>query len=440
MLPFLRLEKDLYMRAVIFVLIIFLQAGLVYSKGLCSVANVSKAGLFVDQYKALTQLDTYPGDMTGVRVSICGKGESWELPDYGRQCKYSTNDGRCLHYSYSVTKSVLGILMGIALEKNFNSLVTEDNPYRTVHKKLGELQQLDEFWLEEINDEKSKKLITLHELLTMTSGFDWSEAKDSSTWTHNKADNKFDKFAAVNVGNNKRFNYSTASSDLLAFAITGGFKCAYGDLNNTAYSLRSLAKEFLFQPLGIGSEFQWNFDVMCPSSSAVYEGGTGLYLSLNAMDRLGQLLLDKGAGVVSEQWLSLMLGNASNSDYPTLEEVQSYSMAQFKHTDPVRAMYKDIALGYGYQWWVVKDIFPNEPQAHDRNIYYAIGVYGQFIAVIPKADMVVSSTHANANTLMEDPKSRLVANAWQPRISSFHFFPLFHSAILDMLKQLHIEQ
>ncbi len=52
-------------------------------------------------------------------------------------------------------------------------------------------------------------------------------------------------------------------------------------------------------------------------------------------------------------------------------------------------------FGYGYQWWM---------PPHADGEYYAVGVYGQFIYVNPKAGIVIAKNAAHREFMTTDEK------------------------------------
>jgi CubicO group peptidase (beta-lactamase class C family) len=96
------------------------------------------------------------------------------------------------------------------------------------------------------------------------------------------------------------------------------------------------------------------------------------YLSTRDMARIGQLLLNGGSwngqSLISKNWISEM----------TLPRTRSGEM------HPERAAAR--GLSYGYMWWI-----PEEADTSPlHGAYMAWGVHGQYILVVPKADMVIA--------------------------------------------------
>ncbi|MEM7182438.1 MAG: serine hydrolase, partial [Spirochaetota bacterium] len=374
---------------------------------------------------------------TGYQVSVCEKMVAhWEDTKYRKACKYALN-GTCLHYVYSVTKSVTSAVMGIAIKENING-IQDKSPKQEFQKivtlNLGNVAQ-EYFKNKEVKDQQKKKAITLHQLLTMTAGFKWKEnSRDAPRWTYNLKEDKFTQFTKIRMKakNQNRFNYSTASADLLSLAVVSKLKCGYGTIQKRVYSLRSIARKFLFEKMNIYSGIQWEADRMCKYKKETYMGGTGLYMNHYAIRKFAELVMNggryRGKELIPKQWLQLSLGK-SELLYPSGREVNKW-VRELAPQNNIHKRYKkeDINLGYGYQWWIVKD-------SRDKVLYYAaIGVYGQFLAIVPEYSLVVTTTHASSNTLMEYALRDIgKGRKWKKYMNPFGLFPYFHDRVLQMI-------
>ena len=132
----------------------------------------------------------------------------------------------------------------------------------------------------------------------------------------------------------------------------------------TGQTMLDYLKLKLFQPLGI-QDVDWEVDPV-----GINTGGWGLRITTEAMAKTGQLYLQKGLWkgrqLLPEQWISE--ATAFHVDLrPDLSE-ENKNKATW-------------VVGYGYQIW-----------RYRSNIYWALGAYSQFIAVIPDLDVVVAIT------------------------------------------------
>jgi len=268
--------------------------------------------------------------------------EEYPNPSYGRDD---------LHPVYSVTKSVLSALIGIGIEKghvsgmkaNLNDLF----PGRSIR-----------------NLDARKSKMTLEHILTMKAGMAWDESGEGCDsdltnllWCredepdYDPVQDILDLPMAYEPGTH--WTYNGGSAHLLSAVVTG-----FPDTVDTL----SFARELLFAPLGI-TRSKWD-----RAPDGVRRGDGGLRLRPRDMARFGYLYLHngfcQGKQIVPRDFVS------ESVKPQTSLGVQSES---------------GIWHDYGYQsWW----IYPNE----DVFVYYASGVGGQTIYVVPELDLVVVFT------------------------------------------------
>jgi CubicO group peptidase (beta-lactamase class C family) len=239
------------------------------------------------------------------------------------------------HGVMSVTKSVMGALVGIAIEKGY---------IKNVHQPLFSLLPDQEV----ANLDEQKKGITLEDLLTMTSGLDCHEnpgpgeaiMQTSPNWVQFMLDQPI----VAHPGT--KFNYCTSAIQLLSAVLQKA----------TGMSARQFANENLFAPLGIGPiiEARWPSD-----PQGVTIGGYELALTPSEMAKLGHLFLNKG------QW-----------DGKTIVPAEWVAASTASHAN------REDKKEYGYLWWV-------DPQG---KWYAALGRGGQHIFVYPAEGLVVVFT------------------------------------------------
>ncbi|MFQ5796390.1 MAG: serine hydrolase domain-containing protein [Candidatus Bipolaricaulia bacterium] len=245
-----------------------------------------------------------------------------------------------LHILHSVSKSVTSTLVGIAIDQGYIEGV--DQPV---------LGFFPERTVANLND--VKQAMTLEHLLTMTAGVDWPE------WPHPYTSDEniliqmirsrdwvqfvLDRPMTQEPGS--QFNYNSGASFLLSAIIQ----------ETTGMSALGFARQHLFDPLGI-SRAIW------PSGPQGITMGWGeLRITPHAMAKIGYLFLSEGRWddeqIVSSEWVEA--STTSHIDSP----------------------------GYGYQWWVNPSAL-----APTAGYYFAAGLYGQRIFVVPSLDMVVVFT------------------------------------------------
>jgi CubicO group peptidase (beta-lactamase class C family) len=251
------------------------------------------------------------------------------------------------HHLASVTKSLTSLCVGIAVDKGYIKSI--DQPF------------LD-YYPDQVPDRKTKESITIRHLLTITAGLEW----DESTFPYTDLRNDIVRFyisadplqflldRKVAVPPGTQWKYCGACPNLL------------GDIiyRSSGYPLDKFAKEFLYAPLGI-TKGSW----ITLHKGFIYASGDA-ELRPRDMAKIGMLVLNggtwKGKRVVSREWLELSMRAAERADASNM---------------------------YGFLWWL--PIIP--PAAADSlgPVYLASGWGGQYIAVIPKRDLVLVLTGGN---------------------------------------------
>lgn len=171
-----------------------------------------------------------------------------------------------LHKINSVTKSVISILIGIAIDKGFLKGVT---------------QPISDFFPDM---KEEKKGITIEHLLTMSPGLDWPEF---STWggrampmMNSKDWVKFILERKMIEKPGENMYYNSGASHLLSAILQMA----------TGQKVTEFAEKYLFHPLGI-KEYDWYSD-----SKGIVIGGFGLSLKSEDMLKIGKLMLQDGTG------------------------------------------------------------------------------------------------------------------------------------------------
>lgn len=194
------------------------------------------------------------------------------------------------HDVRSIAKSVVSILVGIALDEGLISSV--DQPI------------LDLLSTRTITNQDSRKqAITIAHLLTMTSGLAQTDS-DSGLMFQSPDWVQYTLEGPMVAEPGTVFNYSTGNYHLLSAILQ----------QVTGMSTLDYARQKLFGPLGI-SDVLWAFD-----PQGITTGGMGLRLTMADLLKLGQLYLQRGQQIVSSAWVE-----ASTTPYT-------------EH--------------YGYGWWI----------------------------------------------------------------------------------------
>ncbi len=255
--------------------------------------------------------------------------------------EYWAGTASSLHQSRSVTKSVISILIGIAIDHGF---IEGGISARMVDYLPEDL----------VPDDPAKHEIRIWHLLTMSSGFEWDENADVESWLFGP-----DPVAAIlarplAAPPGTVWNYNTAASHLLSVILTEA----------TGMSTLAFADAYLFDQLGI-TERAWLI------TGGYQNGGHGLVVRTEDLAKLGQLSLNRGtwAGerVVSNFWVN-------TSTYPFVNNLGVMGPLNQVH--------------YGLLWWL------DRGTGHD--IHFALGHGGQFVFCVPDLDLVVA-VHSRHN-------------------------------------------
>jgi CubicO group peptidase (beta-lactamase class C family) len=235
-----------------------------------------------------------------------------------------------MHNIFSVTKSVTATLIGIALDQGYIESVEQPVLGFFPESKVA-------------NMDAKKEAMTLEDLLTMQTGFDFismpeitvREMTFSPDWV------QFTLDLPVTEEPSTRWAYCSSGSHLLSAIIQ----------QTTGMSTLEFAGKYLFVPLGIS-------DVIWPSDpQGINHGWSDLHITPHDMAKIGYLYLNdglwEGKQVVPAEWVA-----ASTDSHVVLTDGD----------------------GYGYQWWT------------SPGYYSAIGMGGQYIIVSPDKDMVVVLT------------------------------------------------
>ena len=206
--------------------------------------------------------------------------------------------------------------------------------------------------------------ITLHHVLTMTTGLSWAE--EGPLWEYWIRSDDW-VATALKRGQNrppgKEFFYSSGNSHFLTALV----------YHMTGQYPGEMAKEQFFDPLGIDFELQdldltyhrWTdytkpfFQSWRKDPQGIECGGFGLYLTARDMAKFGYLFVNRGRWgneqLLSEDWVIQSTRDQETNIY------QRYS--------------------YGYQWWITR--------VNGYPAFLGSGFGGQIIGVIPELDLVV---------------------------------------------------
>lgn len=232
------------------------------------------------------------------------------------------------HKIYSVTKSILSALIGIAIDKGYIENV--NTPIIN--------------YFPEFNKDKEDQRITIKHLLTMTSGLHWpgnSGMIPSKNWVN------FVLKQDVDNPPGKEMVYSCGSSQLLSAILQ----------KTTGLYTEAFAKNYLFTPLEI-TDYKWNRD-----AQDIAIGGFGLTMKTVDMLKIGTLYVNQG------RWKSKQI--------LPVEWIEESTSPKVKVDD---------GTSYAYHWWNKQ--YDNQI----GRIVLAVGDEGQYIILVPDYRLVVVMT------------------------------------------------
>lgn len=234
--------------------------------------------------------------------------------------------------SFSMAKSVLSILVGIAIDEG----------------KIKSIEEPVTNYLPELGDEKFKN-VTIEHLLNMTSGIAFNESYynpfgDAATFYYGTDLRKAVKNLRIETAPGSRFSYSSGDSQVLGMVLESALK---------GTSISTYLEEKLWQPLGMEYDATWSLD-------RKKNGVEKTFCCINARARdfakIGRLYLNKGSWngnqIVSKKWVD----NSTKID-----------------SSGGKAGY------YQHQWWINRK----------DNSFEAEGILGQHIYVNPEKNVVI---------------------------------------------------
>lgn len=244
---------------------------------------------------------------------------------------------------WSVTKSFVSALMGIAIEEGFVESIDD-----TAVKYVPELEG------------SAYQDVTIKNLLQMSSGVRWNEDYGD----FNSDINRFGRTLALGSS----FESFVQS---LGTAREQGTYCLYNSMDTqvlgmiisraSGMTLSDYLETKIWKPIGMENKAWWVVDDFGNEFAAA-----GLNVSLRDYARFGKLYLNNGTfngqSIVPSDWIEKSLT-----------------------PDGQHLMPSDYSFGYGYQWWIPKS---------DQGEFMAVGVYNQFIYVNPTKNVIIVKSSA----------------------------------------------
>jgi len=238
--------------------------------------------------------------------------------------------------SFSAAKTVISLLIGVALDKGL---------IKSVDEPVG--NYIPEF------KENGRDKVTIRHLLLMAAGFDWEESGVNPLSETAEAYYTDDLYGLVTrqkviVKPGTIFNYQSGDTQVLAIILNKA----------TGKTIVELTEEWLWKPIGAGQTAYWSLDKENGDEKAY----CCLYASPRDFALLGFLLLNQGK-----------IGDK--------QIVSEWYMKEMVKTPPIQTEEGIVNTRYGFQTWV----YPN----FGNPVHYYRGLGGQYIMVTPKTGRMV---------------------------------------------------
>jgi len=244
------------------------------------------------------------------------------------------------HDERSATKSVIALLLGIAIDRRIIKGI--DEPVLSFFPEYADLRTPE------------KDRITLRHLVTMSAGLEWHELDIPYTSAANseiRMDSSPDPYRfvleqAVVAPPGDVWEYNSGATELVAAVL----KKAAGKQAD------DFARELLFEPLGI-TDVEWPRN----AHGNVIAAGA-LRLRPRDLAKIGQLILQRG------NWKGTQIVSGSWIDAATTPQINGLS-----------------PYFYGYFFWLGRSLV----DGHEMQWAAAVGLGGQRMFIVPELDLVV---------------------------------------------------
>ncbi len=255
------------------------------------------------------------------------------------------------HISWSMAKSFVSALFGIAMEEGY----------------IKSVDQVVEEYLPALKD-SGYEGVKIKDVLQMATGVKFDETYSDPKSDINRYWNDFifgksqDEFAGTLINQKPPGTYNhyvSINTHVLGMIIVSA----------TGKSLTEYLQEKIWEPIGAEFDAYWLLD------------GKGMEMALGGLNaclrdyaKLGRLYLNKGnwngTQIVPAHWIE-----------------QSVNITE-EHLTPHSENSAHPGIGYGYQWWI--------PEGNEGE-FLASGVFNQYIYINPSTNTVIVKNSANKN-------------------------------------------
>jgi len=278
-----------------------------------------------------------------------------------------SNQGESLHEVRSISKLIVSLCIGIAIESRKyyvdNELLSlNSHIWSILSDKVDLKNSANRFYLKEL---------TIKQLLTQTVGY----INDDLLFSNSLKNMDIEKLLDFVINEpiifepGLNFSYSNAS----AYILSAFFQELSGE------NLYKYSQRVLFKPLNILSHSWLNYGQYCA-------GATGLFLKIEDLHKFGKLLLNKGV--------------YENNQILSKEYITEMTKGHVKINDPKWLGHSLSPISYGFFIWI------------NDNFYYTSGARGQYVVIHPSKKMVVSilSNQDDSTPLIECIKEILLTS------------------------------
>ncbi len=254
---------------------------------------------------------------------------------------WNSHDKDKLGNSFSMAKSIVALLIGVAIE---------DGLIKNIDEPVSN-------YLDEFNDQ-DKSEITIRHILTMSSGLSWTEkyvnpfSNVAELYYSTKVRDLCTKNRIVESSPGQIFDYKSGDTQVLMYIIQSA----------TGKNVSDYASEKIWSKIGAESDAKWS---LVGDKNSEEKSFCCVYGTSRDFARLGRLINQNG------KWNGEQL-------------IDAQFILDFKTPAPLKNKFGKDNNDYGFQYWIYTGL-PYE-------VTYFRGILGQYIISIPEHDLVIVRT------------------------------------------------
>ena len=268
-----------------------------------------------------------------------------------------------LHSSFSVSKSFISALIGIAIDEG----------------KIKNVKEPITNYLHFLKDERFKK-ITIEHLLDMRSGIKFSEKyfspfSGAAKYYYTKNLKRELKKLKLEKNPEGKFNYQSVNTLLLSLILEEA----------TQQKANIYLQEKIWKTIGMENNATWSID---SKKNQTIKAFSHLQLTPYDYARFGRLYLNKGnwngEQIISKKWIK------QSTTFDTLKNNLLYSY-QWWHNRQFELVAKSKTTTQPYFTYTFTNNIGKQHKIKvtDKGNYYAEGILGQFIYINPKKNIII---------------------------------------------------